>query len=186
MGLSVGYMAGFFDGEGSIGVYPGGQRGLSLRVQITQNKSREASEVLEQLKDQFGGSVHPLRRGQRGRRDADIWSIGSAPANGFLEFVLDDLILKKSQAQLAVAWQSTRPDRARTPQGRVQSWSPHDQLLDERVGLALRHMKKFEFTDLPEFSRSRQYASRVSDLVLAQVDGIPPPPTNPHEVNEGV
>jgi hypothetical protein len=64
--LSLPYVAGFFDGEGSIGVYLNGQqRARTLRVQITQNVSPPATQLLTALRDRWGGSLCEMNRANK-------------------------------------------------------------------------------------------------------------------------
>ena len=59
--MNLSYIAGFFDGEGSIGVYHhvnnGVQTGFHLRVQLRQNKTKPSSQLLRELVARFGGCV---------------------------------------------------------------------------------------------------------------------------------
>jgi hypothetical protein len=59
--LSLPCIAGFFGGEGSIGIYMNGQgRGRTLRVQITQNVTPQSTMMLTAIRERWGGSPCPF------------------------------------------------------------------------------------------------------------------------------
>lgn len=109
------YIAGFFDGEGCVGVYRRGTH-YSLLVQLTQVDTPETERLLNALRDRFGGTVG--RRPSLSGRGVIAWSIGSDGAATFLETIAEHLILKRDQAIVAAEWQRTRPLRQRV-KGRV-------------------------------------------------------------------
>jgi hypothetical protein len=95
----VAYIAGLFDGEGSIGIYPCGpsgynRRGYHLFVTLTQKDRR----ILDALKTTFGGSV------QRANT-CHHWRLYANDAAEFLRLLRPYLILKREQAELAVMFQ---------------------------------------------------------------------------------
>lgn len=103
--IDMAYLAGFFDGEGSVAVYTNGKRnGFTLRVQITQNKTRESTILLNKILDEFGGSL--------GDNSKSAWNYqcSGGMALHFLETLLPHLRLKKEQAQLAVDWYKNREE----------------------------------------------------------------------------
>jgi hypothetical protein len=60
------YIAGFFDGEGSIGIYRGGHtNGRALRVQLTQNVTPDSTELLRECRIRWGGSLSLMNRSAR-------------------------------------------------------------------------------------------------------------------------
>lgn len=61
--MSLEYLAGFFDGEGSVGLYYVKQR-KTWRAQIilVQNYSRAAERLFDEWAKAFAGSVHLVRR----------------------------------------------------------------------------------------------------------------------------
>lgn len=106
------YFAGFFDGEGSIGI---GQhksksclRGHSneLMVQV----SNIWKSVIEEHKRIFGGSIVPVR-------DSDRtiilwrWTVGAKKAHRFLMAIYPYLDVKRSQAQIAIDFQQNKRHR---------------------------------------------------------------------------
>ena len=56
--ISSQYIAGFFDGEGTIGLYSRKDgKAYHLRIQITQNVSEESLAIFTYLKTKYGGNL---------------------------------------------------------------------------------------------------------------------------------
>lgn len=88
--MNLEYLAGFFDGEGSIGIY----RYLEPTVQLGLTNE----EMLRNLQNQWGGSVTKYKC-KTNRKPAWGWSLYSkAQIKPFLEAILPYLILKKQEA----------------------------------------------------------------------------------------
>ena len=116
MKITTEYIAGFFDGEGSIGFY--GKR-LSLRACITQARTPESDRLFRRLQSRYGGSIYYAKRYKPSHRPSMMWSVFANVAVRFLGDIVDSLVLKKNQALLAMRWQrarSTKP-RARDASG---------------------------------------------------------------------
>ena len=58
--LTAEYVAGFFDGEGNVGIYAGGGTGRTLRAQITQGDSQDAHALLVEMRT-VGGITMPVQ-----------------------------------------------------------------------------------------------------------------------------
>lgn len=113
--LSDAYIAGFFDGEGCIGIYTAGTVWYQLRVQLTQNKTPCSLMILEQLQTRFGGAVS--RQITATERIKLNWQVNNDPAAAFLRTILSFLVLKAEQARIGIEWQETRPNTVRGPRG---------------------------------------------------------------------
>jgi len=141
--VDLSYIAGFFDGEGSIGVYHhvnrGVQTGFHLRVQLRQNKTDLSSRLFDELVARYGGciSAFSTRSGKVGLS----WQIGSSKAVRFLREIEPHLILKKDQARLAVSWQEGRIPAYRDERGRISSHSKEIRNRDLAVSDALKMLK---------------------------------------------
>ncbi len=137
------YIAGFFDGEGSIGVYHhvnnGVQTGFHLRVQLRQNKTELSSQLFDGLVARYGGCVAEFstRSGKVGMS----WQLGSARAVAFLREIEPHLMLKRDQARLAISWQERRTPAYRDKRGRIASRSKDVRDHDLAVCKALKMMK---------------------------------------------
>jgi hypothetical protein len=104
---SLEYLAGFFDGEGNIGIYSGGGTGRTLRAQVTQADSEIARALLGYFKESWGGSVCRFNRALR--RNAWNFQVGGDGARSLISDLRPHLILKAAQADLALLWFEARP-----------------------------------------------------------------------------
>ena len=122
------YAAGFFDGEGSIGIYhhrkktckSGWQNGLRVRGYNTNEM------VIRWFEYNFGGSVHK-KKAEANRQQGYVWNADSRIAYQFLKQVLPYLKVKKSQAELALSFQERRQPTHRT-QGQLGMVNILDQV----------------------------------------------------------
>ena len=100
--LSAEWIAGFFDGEGSVGIYTSGRRCPYLKAQIVQCDTALTRAVLLELQTRFAGSIShaPARK----RMGSFVWQVSSGPAAQFLHFIRPHLHLKGEQADVALEW----------------------------------------------------------------------------------
>lgn len=144
--LSDAYLAGFFDGEGCIGIYQTGNKAFHLRLQLVQNESRVVTAMFKELQARFGGSF-------RGHYSANGRSKYNLQLNGdkalhFLEVLLPHFILKRPQAEIAIRWHKARPELTRDVKGRIQSRAPEQQAFDAKVAELLRILKRRDVSDV--------------------------------------
>ncbi len=93
------YFAGFFDGEGYVGLYKTSAKTMALRVIIGQ-KTRE---VLDTLKGFYGGSVYLVTNKKRGS-SWYCWEVKSSSAQVFLEDINGYAVVKKQQVAVALEY----------------------------------------------------------------------------------
>src|SRR5215472_5589059 len=137
MELSLPYLAGFFDGEGSIGIYTSGQsRGRTLRVQITQTITPQSTALLTAMRDRWGGSLCPFNKALR--RPAWNWQASAARGYVFLCDVRPWLLLKADQADVVLAWWPNRTGRRRGANGQLLPMLPEALAIDELAQQTLR------------------------------------------------
>lgn len=105
-GEELAYIAGFFDGEGSVHIAFNGARSGLLRVHLS---STDRSAV-EYLKDTFGGSITDYSA-KGNHKPISRWSLVSGSAADFLYDLLPYLKLKKKHAMLGIDWQATVRNR---------------------------------------------------------------------------
>src|ERR1039458_8918763 len=115
--LSLRYVAGLFDGEGSIGVYryQGGR--FALKTQVVQNIYPESKVVFLLLKQRWGGSASP-QHSASGKWKFN-WQLSTSKACRFLEDILPYLRLKREEAEVAIKWQRSKPEPSRN---KVTGW----------------------------------------------------------------
>jgi hypothetical protein len=121
------YLAGFFDGEGSINL------GHTLRLSVGQ-----ISRVpLEQLQSRFGGSMRVQQPGRNNRRPWHAWLVTGPRAEVALLAMLPWLGVKQWEARIALRWYALLGpvgNRPITPDIRRQR-DALDQELRTRSGL---------------------------------------------------
>jgi hypothetical protein len=138
--LSKEYIAGFFDGEGSIGIYTNGKIHLHLKVQLVQTDTDNGFAILNEIFNRFGGNLS--RSISSSGRHKWNWQICSNPALEFLKWIKPCLRIKKDQAILAIAWEASRPKMSRGTDGRILPIKPRD--IDIKVSNVMKEMKKLK------------------------------------------
>jgi len=123
------YLAGFFDGEGHVGidVRSAGKSEHSisfiLKVKLTQAASPAGVELLEEIATDFGGSLSTKSNGRNPRwSEALEWCATTRNAAAFLEYLLPYLRIKKRQAEIGLAFQARRlaqGQRSPNPKARI-------------------------------------------------------------------
>jgi len=118
--ITLQYIAGFFDGEGSIGIYyrQKTKDRFHLRTQLTQNKDKNIQKLMDYLMDKFGGNLS-----EQVTLSGNIrynWQLNSDKAVYFLRKIEPYLVLKKDQAIIVINWQEQRPKPIRDNRGRIQ------------------------------------------------------------------
>jgi hypothetical protein len=135
------YFAGFFDGEGSIGIYPNGSgQGRTLRVQLTQNATPLSTALLHECRTRWGGAISRLNR--NGKRAAWIWQASAESGAGVLEELHPWLRLKQPEAEIALAYWSERARVKRDPGGRWIGFTTEEFDLGLRAEAALKAAKR--------------------------------------------
>lgn len=129
--LKIEYIAGFFDGEGSVGIYKGAHGHPQLRVQIGQRT--DSVFILEMIKVGYGGHISYRDRSAN-------WQIQGRSAQRFLQDIVQHLILKKTQAELAIEYQDRVLPGNNVPLSKEE--------LEIRLGFAekLKSLKRFQVT----------------------------------------
>jgi hypothetical protein len=161
--MSLEYLAGFFDGEGCVGVYPAHQgASYHLMVQITQNSTRAADALLREISDRFGGSVGVVET----RKHRQLhWSIGGDRGALFLESILPYLVLKLDQAIIASSYHRRRPPMSRDKRGRVL---PMDHSDGRAVCERLKALKKSDFTVMADSADLVEPVTRLRPIAVVK------------------
>lgn len=110
------YAAGLVDGEGAISIFCRGQGRPQyvLSVEITQRNPT----VLLWLRERWGGTLALYGPYGKQARAYWRWRLNPRPALAFLVDIRPWLVLKQSQADVAIAYQRARPT-AKTKHGRA-------------------------------------------------------------------
>jgi hypothetical protein len=135
------YIAGFFDGEGSIGIYRGGStQGRTLRVQLTQNATVPSTMLLLECQRRWGGSLCPMN--PSGKRVAWNWQASASSGIRALTDMRPHLRLKAQEADMALDWWATRPKPRRSPSGRILPFTAAEREADSTAEMALKSAKR--------------------------------------------
>jgi len=92
------YMAGFFDGEGSICIITGTH---NLQVQLSNTDQK----IMEWIAETFGGHARAKKKYKSQHRKAWVWQLNSGAAMEFLIVIGGRLKIKHRQAKLAIQFQ---------------------------------------------------------------------------------
>lgn len=95
------YLAGFFDADGSVGIY---KRGNGWQVTISvANSGKHGRIICNALVKQFGGTVTVAKKKKKTHRDV-FWfkASGTDIGKAFLEYIKDYSIIKKDQIELVL------------------------------------------------------------------------------------
>jgi hypothetical protein len=124
--MTPAYLAGFLDGEGSIG-FARCRTSIFPRVFITNTNI----EILELFKEQFGGDIKPLSKRKEGWKQGYCWRLSWTPAVMFLDLLSPYLVIKIDQAITVFAWNAIRLGRGRvSPEARSEYEDSCDLLLN--------------------------------------------------------
>jgi len=105
--ILIAYFAGFFDGEGYVGVsHSEKNKYMVLSVTVTQN----TLPVLEMLRERFGGNIiFPKHYYEKAGKASYTWAIYSETALNFLNTIKDFVIVKKAQVEIALQFPIGHP-----------------------------------------------------------------------------
>lgn len=162
------YVAGFFDGEGSVSIVRNRSQNRSdyhkLVVRVTQRSKHRL--VLDRICEEFGGKVFVRSQQTRVSRvwaeQAD-WQLQSTePIRRFFEAIQPYLVIKAAQAELALEFISTfvRAGYMRDSLGRVR-----DRILPAEQ-IELREQQRLRMRELNELGPPRVKSSQLPPLDL--------------------
>lgn len=160
------YFAGFFDGEGSVGVYRNGKGGRTLRVQLTQNITAKSTLLLRECQARWGGSLSEMNRSYR--RTAWNWQASSLSGVRALRDIRPWLRLKADEADIALEWWAQRPIPRRGVDGRYLPLTENERNSDASAEVRLKAAKAGLRT---EDAMVLNVAPSVSQLLIVEPDG---------------
>lgn len=102
--LSLEYVGGFFDADGSVGIYKRGTNTFQVCVAIA-NSGYHGRVICDQLKERFGGTVTMSNAKKKTHRDVFWWKTnGKTVTKNFLLSIQDHVIIKKDQVDACIAY----------------------------------------------------------------------------------
>lgn len=108
--LTPEYVAGFFDGEGSIGIYPRSYnrkktiRYFVLVVSLAQS-GNIGKQILDHLASVFGGSVYENKSNQIHKKQMWKWNVSADKAFQFLMWFKNYTTIKSKEIDLGLQFQ---------------------------------------------------------------------------------
>lgn len=109
MSSYLAYIAGFFDGEGSVGVYKNGKGVYHLRTQLVQNVSQASLTLLDNLIKTWGGNGSIQTTKSTGAKKFN-WQLNSKKAERFLQDIRPFTRLKSEQIDMALFYMEGKVD----------------------------------------------------------------------------
>lgn len=140
--ISLPYLAGLFDGEGSLGLYEGKTNNFSFRVQMVQNVTPESTVIWNYLLTEWGESLHNSLS-PNGNLKMN-WQLGQDRAADFLRAIRPWCIMKSSQIDVALDWLDSRPKITRDNKGRIVARSQEDLDHSREVVVLLKSLKRWK------------------------------------------
>lgn len=101
--LSPQYIAGILDGEGCISIAKNGESSGWITIHVAMT----ARIIPDLLYARYGGSLSTSNGNPGVHKDLTTWMIASRKAEVVLKEVLEFLVVKKEQAEVALDFQST-------------------------------------------------------------------------------
>jgi hypothetical protein len=109
--LELAYIAGFFDGEGSITIHHNWRpspRGKSPNHTLQVSIGNTDPRVLTWIHSHFGGYLHVRKHVAINCREVTQWIVRAASALPFLEMIFPFLRMKSEQTRIAIEYQKTK------------------------------------------------------------------------------
>lgn len=128
------YIAGFFDGEGSIGITKRKAGDYQLLVSIGQANRFP----LKWLQFNFGGCLQTTLSNKPHIQTMYRWRVVANDAFEFLTTIYPYLILKKAEAELAIKWQKAKQERRK---GQLKPKTEEAKVLDEANYILMKSLK---------------------------------------------
>jgi hypothetical protein len=133
--LKLAYMAGFFDGEGYVGIAKMKKGDFSPYHQLVVTLSQKDGAVMDWIIGNFGGSASRITKAR-----IYNWRLSARKAYDFLKEIYPFLKYKKPQAEIAMRYQE-RLMKQNRPWGRTRV-SPHELAIRESYYEKLKELKK--------------------------------------------
>ena len=99
--IETGYLSGFFDGEGYVGIDKGKRDSYSLRIAIGSSNFN----ILKLYETKFGGRIRHPQKNKEYYKEEYQWNLDHFHTLPFLKYVQNTIIVKSRQVQLAIEFQ---------------------------------------------------------------------------------
>lgn len=108
--LLLDYLAGFFDAEGYIGIYPRSKENRRVNTQYMLSCKVTGCDPrpLKIFSENFGGCITLTKGKKEHYKPVYMWAISAKKALIFLEQICSRLVIKKSQAEIAIMHQKRK------------------------------------------------------------------------------
>lgn len=99
--VEIGYLSGFCDGEGYIGISKGKRDSYTLRVTITNTNF----DMLKMYETKFGGKIRHIQKEKEHHKSKYHWDIDHNYSIPFLKLIQPFTLVKQKQINLAIEFQ---------------------------------------------------------------------------------
>ena len=99
--IVIGYLAGFYDGEGYVGVSKSKRDSYTLKVAISNTNF----DMLKLYETKFGGKIRLIKKEEEHYKVKYHWDITNNKALSFLKYIKQFTIVKRQQIDLAIEFQ---------------------------------------------------------------------------------
>lgn len=99
--IEMGYLAGFMDGEGYIGICKTEGNSYGLHVTISNTNF----DMLKIYENKFGGKIRKVQKDAEHHKEKYHWDINYSQALPFLKYIQPFMIVKSKQVNLAIEFQ---------------------------------------------------------------------------------
>ena len=134
---ALAYLVGFFDGEGSVGIYKDGHGNYYCKVSVVNT----FLPILKEYKEAFGGSIYKHISKEENHRQAWTWQIAGQSARPFLTTILPLLKEKFGQVQIALDFLDIQVDKELAQRGSI----PKEKFY-ESLALFCKEAKRREYS----------------------------------------
>ncbi len=109
--MDIRYLAGLFDGEGSINVQWAKKNAKVLTLRMTVSSTDKT--IIEEITDRYGGTFSSQGKPKKGHRQAYRWMLYGWNAVALLDRLYKYLRIKKKVCKEALRWQNLKRGHCR-------------------------------------------------------------------------
>lgn len=137
------YMAGFFDGEGYVGILKRNRKKWNTEYFIQASIGQKDGGTMDWIIDNFGGHLHRVKRD-----NSYCWIVSNKEAYRILKMIAPYLKYKKPQALLAIEYYENRDLRRPIPAKELERRERiYQELKSIKHIFTQSHNKKFSNND---------------------------------------